>query len=66
MSDAKELNDDSERPGMNRKPSVEIRCRLADNLRRYRYYRGYTQERLGKFPSGVGQKERSKSCVLTS
>jgi len=33
---------------MNRQPSVEVRCRLADNLRRYRYYRGYTQERLGK------------------
>ena len=48
MSDAKELDDDSERPRMNRKPSVEIRCSLADNLRRYRYNRGYTQERLGK------------------
>jgi transcriptional regulator with XRE-family HTH domain len=53
MSDEKELNDDLERPGMNRKPSVEIRCRLADNLRRYRYYRGYTQERLGKL-CGLG------------
>jgi transcriptional regulator with XRE-family HTH domain len=48
MSDAKESDDDPERPGINRKPSFGIRCRLADNLKRYRYYRGYTQERLGK------------------
>jgi len=32
----------------NRKPSVEIRYRLADNLRRFRSYRGYTQEGLAK------------------
>ena len=32
----------------NRKPSMEIRYRLADNLRRYRTYRGYTQEDLAK------------------
>ena len=48
MSDADELNDDPARPATNRNPSVEICCRLADNLRRYRYYRGYTQEGLGK------------------
>jgi transcriptional regulator with XRE-family HTH domain len=31
-----------------RKPSSEIRWRLAANLRRLRKARGYTQERLGK------------------
>lgn len=61
MSDAKELDDDSERPGMNRKPSAEIRCRLADNLRRYRYYRGYTQERLGSCAACV----RAMSATLS-
>ena len=30
----------------NRKPSWVICCRLADNLRRYRILRGYTQEDL--------------------
>jgi DNA-binding XRE family transcriptional regulator len=33
-------------PATYRKPSFELRCRLADNLRRHRQYRGYTQEEL--------------------
>jgi transcriptional regulator with XRE-family HTH domain len=36
-------------PAMNRKPSFEIRCRLADNLERYRHCRGYTQEELADY-----------------
>src|SRR4051794_31439201 len=48
MSMSDELNDDPPSPATNRKPSTEICCRLADNLRRYRHYRGYTQERLAK------------------
>jgi DNA-binding XRE family transcriptional regulator len=48
MSDTDELNDDPARSDKNRKPSVEICCRLADNMRRYRNYRGYTQEGLAK------------------
>ena len=48
MSDEDELNNDPARPAPNRNPSVEICCRLADNLRRYRNYRGYTQQGLAK------------------
>jgi transcriptional regulator with XRE-family HTH domain len=33
---------------MNRKPSLGIRHRLSDNLKRLRVARGYTQERLAK------------------
>jgi transcriptional regulator with XRE-family HTH domain len=33
-------------PATNRKPSFDVRCRLADNVRRFRHYRGYTQEEL--------------------
>jgi len=32
--------------GTNRKPSWEIRCRLANNLKRFRRLRGYSQGRL--------------------
>jgi transcriptional regulator with XRE-family HTH domain len=46
MSDGKALDDVLGRPGMNRRPSVGIRCRLADNLKRYRHCRGYTQRTL--------------------
>lgn len=38
-------NDDGV-PATNRKPSWGICCRLADNLKRYRLLRGYTQEDL--------------------
>jgi transcriptional regulator with XRE-family HTH domain len=48
MSDAEESNDDPARPATSRTPSVEICCRLADNLRRYRYYRGFTQRGLAE------------------
>jgi transcriptional regulator with XRE-family HTH domain len=48
MSDADQLDDEPAHPATNRKPSAEICCRLADNLRRYRNYRGYTQEGLAK------------------
>lgn len=33
-------------PGKNRKPSWGIRCRLAENLKRFRSLRGYTQGQL--------------------
>jgi len=36
-------------PGTNRKPSLEIRCRLADNLQRFRRRRNYTQQQLAKY-----------------
>jgi transcriptional regulator with XRE-family HTH domain len=49
MSDANESNDDTAHPATNRKPSVEICRRLADNLRRFRHNRGYTQEELAKY-----------------
>jgi transcriptional regulator with XRE-family HTH domain len=45
MSKASELENNS---AAHRKPSFEIRCRLADNVRRYRSYRGYTQLALAK------------------
>jgi transcriptional regulator with XRE-family HTH domain len=46
---ADNVRDDPSAPHSgNRKPSMEIRYRLADNLRRYRSYRGYTQEALAK------------------
>jgi len=48
MSGTEELNDDPARPSTYRTPTVEICCRLADNLRRYRYYRGFTQRGLAK------------------
>jgi transcriptional regulator with XRE-family HTH domain len=38
----------STRPAGHRKPSTEICYRLADNLRRYRHYRGYTQHQLAR------------------
>jgi len=42
-------SDDSDKiPAANRRPSVEICYRLADNLRRYRHYRGYTQHELAR------------------
>jgi transcriptional regulator with XRE-family HTH domain len=49
MSDSDELNDNPARSTTNRKPSLEICCRLADNLRRFRHNRGYTQETLAKY-----------------
>jgi len=43
------VSDDSDKsPATNRRPSVEIRYRLAENLRRYRHYRGYTQHELAR------------------
>ncbi len=49
-------------PATNRRPSLEICYRLADNLRRYRYYRGYTQHELahqcGLSNSYIGDLER--------
>jgi transcriptional regulator with XRE-family HTH domain len=48
VSRSDELDHDPPSPATNRKPSLEIRRRLAKNLRRYRHNRGYTQERLGK------------------
>jgi len=48
MSASDELDHDPPSPATNRKPSAEICCRLAKNLRRYRHRRGYTQERLAK------------------
>ena len=47
--DSSEKPEAVESPGTNRKPSLEIRCRLADNLRRFRRHRGYTQQQLAKY-----------------
>jgi transcriptional regulator with XRE-family HTH domain len=42
-------SDESDKsPATHRRPSVEICYRLADNLRRYRHYRGYTQHELAR------------------
>jgi transcriptional regulator with XRE-family HTH domain len=35
-------------PRANRKPSWSLCCRLADNVRRYRLMRGYTQHELSR------------------
>lgn len=55
-------SDDPGRSSANRKPSTEICYRLADNLRRYRHYRGYTQHALAKVcgisPSYLGDVEQ--------
>lgn len=40
------IDDAAKSPAANRKPSSELRCRLADNLKRFRRLRGYTQEQL--------------------
>ena len=48
MSDADNLDEDPALPLGNRKPSAEILNRVAENLRRYRRYRGYTQRALAK------------------
>jgi transcriptional regulator with XRE-family HTH domain len=45
MSNSRDV---SPRATGNRKPSIEICYRLADNLRRYRHYRGYTQHELAR------------------
>jgi transcriptional regulator with XRE-family HTH domain len=62
MSADDEQNDNRGRTAGNRKPSTEICYRLADNLRRYRYYRGFTQHDLarvcGVAPSYVGDVEQ--------
>ena len=63
MSDADgDQNDNPGRSVGNRKPSTQICYRLADNLRRYRHYRGYTQHALAKVcgisPSYIGDVEQ--------
>jgi len=62
MSAGDEQDGDPRRSTGNRKPSTEICYRLADNLRRYRHYRGYTQHTLaevcGVSPSYVGDVEQ--------
>jgi len=62
MSDNRDQHHEPARHDGNRKPSTEICYRLADNLRRYRHYRGYTQHALAKVcglsPSYVGDVER--------
>jgi transcriptional regulator with XRE-family HTH domain len=35
-------------PTPKRKPSLEIRCRLASNVKRFRKARGYTQQQLAE------------------
>lgn len=45
MSDSAESD---KSPATRRRPSVEILYRLADNLRQYRHYRGYTQHELAR------------------
>ena len=63
MSDAKAFDNVLERPGTNRTPIFGICCRLADNLKRYRHYRGYTQRKLanlcGLSPSYVSDVEEA-------
>ena len=42
-------SDESDKsPATHRRPSAEILYRLADNLRRYRHYRNYTQHELAR------------------
>ena len=56
-------NSDDGTAATNRKPSFEICCRLADNLKRLRAYRGYSQhdlaERCGFHKNYVGNVEQA-------
>jgi len=65
MSADNDRDDTSVSHSGNRKPSMEIRYRLADNLRRYRTYRGYTQEDLAKVSGlhrALCQSHRAGNC----